>query len=173
MKPQKDDVREDGMRYDGRQWRTVGKQYHTDIKGYIFFGDKFRSLDSFIQQGGKIENIVHNVSNKAKEYGKMVRALYDAEKAGDVYLITNPAWPDWIKVGKAIDSQDRCANYQTGSPFRDFKVEAAITVEDRHKAEVEVHTLFTGNCKERRSEWFKIPVEKAKELLNEYSARSQ
>lgn len=166
MKPQKGDVREDGMKYDGRQWRTVGQQYHTNSKGYIFFGDKYRSLDSFIQQGGKVERIVHTVSTKAKEYGNIVRALYDAEKAGDVYLITNPAWPDWIKVGKAIDAQDRCNNYQTSSPLRDFKVEAFITVDNRHKTETEMHKLFDTHADERNSEWFKIPLEKAKELLN-------
>ena len=169
MKPQKGDVKENGMKYDGRQWRTTGKQYQTNGKGYIFFGDKFRSLDSFIQQGGKIEKIIHKMS-KAVEYSKLVKALYDTEKAGDVYLITNPAWPEWVKVGKAIDASDRCNNYQTSSPLRDFEVIGHIHVDDRHTKEIEMHKLFEKHAKERKSEWFKIPKDKAKELLDGHSS---
>jgi len=169
MKPQKGDVKENGMKYDGRQWRTTGTPYHTNNKGYIFFGDKFRSLDSFLQQGGKVERIVHKVS-KALEYNSIVKALYDTEKAGDVYLITNPAWPEWIKVGKAIDAHDRCNSYQTGSPLRDFEVISSIRVDDRHSKEKEMHTLFEKHADERRSEWFKITSDKAKELLDGHSS---
>ena len=41
-------------------------------------------------------------------------------KSGDVYIIRNTAWPDWYKVGKALEAEDRLRNYQTSSPHRDF-----------------------------------------------------
>ena len=28
-------------------------------------------------------------------------------KEGYVYVITNPAWPEWVKIGMAIDAEDR------------------------------------------------------------------
>tara|TARA_R110002153_G_scaffold39657_4_gene114070 strand:- start:376 stop:885 length:510 start_codon:yes stop_codon:yes gene_type:complete len=169
MKPQKGDLRKDGMKYDGRQWRTVGIQNHMNNRGYIYHGDKYRSLDSFLQQGGKIENIVHGKS-KVKDFNAIVKALYDAEASGDVYVITNPAWPEWVKVGKAIDASDRCNNYQTGSPLRDYTVVASVHSEDRHTKEAEMHTLFEEHASDRNSEWFKISQDKAKELLNGHSA---
>ena len=36
---------------------------------------------------------------------------------GYVYAIINPAWPDWVKIGKAYSHNDRLNNYQTCSPF--------------------------------------------------------
>ena len=38
-----------------------------------------------------------------------------------VYLNTNPAWPDWTKVGITCDPKRRLGDYQTSSPHRDFK----------------------------------------------------
>ena len=59
---------------------------------------------------------------------------------GYVYAITNPAWPGWVKVGMAVDSNDRLNSYQTSSPFRDF---------------------FRERCSEHSGEWFKITREDA------------
>jgi len=42
-------------------------------------------------------------------------------KEGYVYVITNPAWPDWVKIGMAIDAEDRLNGYQTSSPMRDYE----------------------------------------------------
>ncbi|MEK9820466.1 MAG: hypothetical protein VW443_12860, partial [Pseudomonadales bacterium] len=38
-------------------------------------------------------------------------------KEGYVYAIRNKAWPEWVKIGKAIDAQDRLNGYQTSSPM--------------------------------------------------------
>ena len=56
----------------------------------------------------------------AKVYGKQTKAVYDQIKEGSVYILGNPAWPDWVKVGMALDAEDRLNNYQTGGPFRDY-----------------------------------------------------
>ena len=37
---------------------------------------------------------------------------------GQVYVITNPAWEGWVKVGMAVDAEDRAGNYQTSSPLQ-------------------------------------------------------
>ena len=41
---------------------------------------------------------------------------------GYLYLITNSAWPGWIKVGTTKNIKHRVRSYQTGSPFRDYQV---------------------------------------------------
>ena len=41
---------------------------------------------------------------------------------GFVYLITNKAWPEWVKVGRTANPRVRLRNYQTSSPLRDYEV---------------------------------------------------
>jgi len=91
---------------------------------------------------------------------------------GEVYAITNSAWPEWVKIGKAVDSDDRLNGYQTSSPFRDYKVLTTISVKNRHEAEKEMHFLFTKHASDRKGEWFKIPVLQTKELFDEFRAAS-
>ena len=87
-------------------------------------------------------------------------------KEGYVYAITNPAWPEWVKIGMAIDAEDRCNGYQTSSPFRDYKVEHVVVTNNRRAAEAEAHKLATKIAKEVRGEWFKLDIEQAKTILN-------
>jgi len=87
---------------------------------------------------------------------------------GEVYAITNKAWKGWVKIGKAVDSEDRLNNYQTSSPFRDYEIFIAIKVNNRHEAEQFMHKLFNQYSKERKGEWFKISRDTTRELFNEY-----
>lgn len=82
-------------------------------------------------------------------------------KEGYVYVISNPAWPDWVKVGMAIDAYDRCSSYQTSSPYRDYILHCAISSNDRRKDEYKAHTALEKISDSRRGEWFKIPVDTA------------
>jgi len=84
---------------------------------------------------------------------------------GEVYLIMNPAWPEWVKVGKAAIATDRLSNYQTSSPFRDYIIIKSVKTEDRHATETDLLNKFEAESVERRGEWFKISKEKAIELL--------
>tara|TARA_R100001460_G_scaffold45307_1_gene82422 strand:+ start:3619 stop:4134 length:516 start_codon:yes stop_codon:yes gene_type:complete len=86
---------------------------------------------------------------------------------GYVYAITNPAWKDWIKIGMAVDAEDRCNAYQTSSPFRDYNIEISVPVKDRRKAEILAHKKakqIAGQC---AGEWFKMPIENAKHIIEE------
>ena len=90
----------------------------------------------------------------------------DSIKEGYVYAITNPAWPEWVKIGMAIDANDRCNGYQTSSPFRDYKIEHVVVTNNRRAAEAEAHNAATKISKEVRGEWFKLDIEQAKTILN-------
>jgi hypothetical protein len=86
---------------------------------------------------------------------------YNQVKAGHVYIISNPAWPEWIKVGMAIDAADRCSNYQTSSPFRDYVVEYSFASTNRREDESVAHQKLAAISQDRRGEWFKLPVSEA------------
>jgi hypothetical protein len=90
---------------------------------------------------------------------------YNASTKGDVYIITNKAWPEWAKVGKAVDATDRLKNYQTSDPFRAYELYHSVTKENRHTAEVEAHKALEALSKDRKNEWFKIDLSEAKEIL--------
>jgi len=95
----------------------------------------------------------------------------DSIKEGYVYVITNPAWPEWVKIGMAIDADDRCNGYQTSSPFRDYKLEHTVMSNNRRKAEAEAHKAAAKIAVEQRGEWFKISIEQAKDILNTLSVK--
>jgi len=90
---------------------------------------------------------------------------YESSVEGQVYVIVNPNFPEWVKVGMAIDSEDRLNNYQTSSPFRDYVLNYKWNVSDRRAAESESHTEL-HKLYERRSEWFKCTPEQAKEVVS-------
>jgi len=83
---------------------------------------------------------------------------YNKTTKGAVYLITNDAWPEWIKVGKAGDAEDRLKNYQTSDPFRAYKLEHHVTVDNRHTGEVRAHEALEALSEDRKNEWFKVDL---------------
>jgi len=92
-------------------------------------------------------------------------AKYESSVEGQVYVIVNPSFPEWVKVGMAIDSEDRLNSYQTSSPFRDYVLNYSWNVSDRRAAESEAHTELQ-KMYERRSEWFKCTPEQAQEVVS-------
>ena len=85
---------------------------------------------------------------------------------GYVYAIRNKAWPDWIKIGKAVDAEDRLNGYQTSSPMRDYELIHSVYFDDRNKAERDAHKVAERKG-ERKGEWFKLTEEQALEVLRE------
>lgn len=86
---------------------------------------------------------------------------------GQVYVIRNPAWPEWVKIGMAVDATDRLRSLNTASPFRDFSVAHTINVKDKRQTERSAHRLLSMLTEERHGEWFKMPAEQAIEVLEQ------
>ena len=84
---------------------------------------------------------------------------------GQVYIITNPAWEGWVKVGMAVDAEDRAGGYQTSSPYRDYELAYVVDTKDRRATEAETHARL-GELFEQRNEWFKCDVEMAKRIID-------
>jgi hypothetical protein len=90
---------------------------------------------------------------------------YESSTEGYVYVISNPAWKGWYKVGMAVDAWDRCASFQTSSPFRDYKLEYCKHFKDRRSAETETHNLLLSLEIPRKGEWFKATAEQLKQKI--------
>ena len=91
---------------------------------------------------------------------------YKTSPEGQVYIITNPAWEGWVKVGMAVDAMDRLKNYQTSSPFRDYTLLYSYEVNDRRAGESAAHARLAKEC-DNINEWFRIPHAVANELILE------
>jgi len=89
---------------------------------------------------------------------------YESSTEGQVYVIVNPNFPEWVKVGMAVDAADRLNGYQTSSPFRDFVLNYSWDVNDRRAAESEAHSELQ-KLYERRSEGWKCTPEQAQEVV--------
>ena len=92
-------------------------------------------------------------------------AKYELSVEGQVYIITNPNFDGWVKVGMAIDSEDRLNGYQTSSPFRDYHLHSFWDVSNRRSAEAAAHAELEKTY-ERRGEWFKCTPEQATEVVS-------
>jgi len=85
-------------------------------------------------------------------------------RPGFVYLVTNPAWPSFVKVGAAKSLEGRLADYQTASPLRDFKLTFAAHFNDRFIAEGRLKAALRGH-RVKGTEWFEVHPEDARAAL--------
>tara|TARA_R100001369_G_scaffold7352_4_gene18530 strand:- start:4 stop:504 length:501 start_codon:yes stop_codon:yes gene_type:complete len=152
-------IRSDGKRYDGTTWRKTGINHTMNEDGLIYYKRKYRTLDGYLQQGGKINSVVFNTV-KPKDINTFVKALYNREKEGEVYVITNPSFGGWVKIGMAVDSEDRLKGYQTGDPHRSYKLEFSRYFNDRRKAESTAHVMASKSFI-KSGEWFNMSVQDA------------
>ena len=90
---------------------------------------------------------------------------YETSTKGQVYIIFNPAFSGWCKVGMAVDAKDRVKQYQTSSPYRNYELSKFYDVDDRREAESKAH-FELEKYYHKRGEWFLCDVEAAIYKLN-------
>ena len=85
---------------------------------------------------------------------------------GSVYVLTNPAMPNMVKIGKTTRNVElRLADlYSTGVPLS-FECEYAAKVKDVDKTEKAFHTAFSPNRVNPKREFFNIDPEQAIAVL--------
>ena len=150
---------------DGKDWVICTHDGHRrSAESRLKFNDKRMFVD------GKYIPYSHPLwkSGRYKSFNDAAFSSftnYNKSNKGYVYIITNDAWPDWIKVGKAANAEDRLKSYQTGDPFRSYKLYHAFKVDNRHSFELTAHKLLKKVCGASKNEWFKINLSEAKEIL--------
>jgi len=111
----------------------------------------------------------YNITCK-KCYNKRERAKRRAKRKayeGVIYIVTNPAWEGWVKIGgtKQKNPNNRLQTYNTSSPFRDYYFEIVTEVDDVYTSEEEAMEYLDYRGIERRNEWFKTDIKTAKDLI--------
>ena len=119
---------------------------------------------------GKSEIEIESYLNIAKSLMSSGRSevtvKQTSDKRGFVYIITNPAYPGYVKIGKALDVISRFNSYQTYSPMRDYVLEGYEFFPDRREAEDLMKKLLANEQGDAEGEWFKVSVKRAKVALS-------
>jgi len=87
-------------------------------------------------------------------------------KNGVIYLIQNPAWKEWVKVGLSTNIGVRLRTINTYSPFRDFMIIFTVETDDVFDSEKRIHEKLRKMKIENNSEWFKIDTDRMIKFLN-------
>ena len=153
------------IRFEGGEWWYVGQ---ADGRRRVASHEKKNNTRMFVN--GKYIPKSHPLY-KAGRYktfeGAAFASLEGYEKSteGHVYIISNPCWDGWIKVGMAVDAEDRCNGYQTSSPFRDYKLCYTKYFKDRRSAEQMAHKKLKKISVKYKGEWFKVSIKEATNLI--------
>jgi hypothetical protein len=84
-----------------------------------------------------------------------------------VYVISNPAFEGWVKVGKTTDVKSRIATMQSGVPHvHRYEVEMLAEFVD----DVPVHWELEDRKIERSGEWFRCAKHEAMDAVRKVMA---
>lgn len=88
---------------------------------------------------------------------------------GWVYVITNPKWPEWVKIGKTRNLSKRLSSYNTGSPISQFFYQYRYHRFHENAREIE-HKLHSEMRDDSRrgdtNEWYKMSIKEAISIVD-------
>ena len=144
-----------------KSWKDIGRKQCKDCLAEYNSRSNPRNNPKRMYVDGKYVSQKHPLYKPGRyktfndaAFSSLVNYVLSTE--GEVYILKNPAWKNWYKIGKAIESTDRCNGYQTSSPHRDYNIVSKISVSNRGIGEKIAHTLAEGMSRERSNEWFRI-----------------
>ena len=85
--------------------------------------------------------------------------------SGFLYVITNPTFSGWCKIGITHNIESRLRQYQTGDPFRSYEVVFSDIIDNKRLIESQIKQFCTNRTIEIRGEWYKLPVSEASGLV--------
>ena len=108
-------------------------------------------------------------------YGKDISKLETQEqpKGHYVYILTNTAYPDLVKIGKAVDPQNRIKGINGAGTVSEWVLKYAMPVTDDYKVENLMHRHFeeyrVNSDQGHSREFFKVEFDKAVKALEYFS----
>jgi hypothetical protein len=87
--------------------------------------------------------------------------------SGYLYIITNDAFPSWIKIGITTNLTDRIHTYQTCDPHRGYKLIYSLYHPKYKEAEKKIKEMIAPFALETKNEWHKISLNMAISRLQE------
>lgn len=88
-------------------------------------------------------------------------------KPGYLYIVTNEAFPEWVKVGTTLNLAQRLHVYQTCDPFRRYRLVYSLRHPEYQEAEKRIKEVMKHFAVEIKNEWYKVDLSVAKSRLDE------
>jgi len=84
-----------------------------------------------------------------------------------IYIVTNPRYGGWIKIGRTKDPAGRLTHYNNGVPIKEFTMEIVIRlINDMAKPiEKAIKVLFQSKYEYTGQEWFKCNADSARDQM--------
>ena len=123
--------------------------------GNIFWRGSWRVYTSFIEMGGKRENIVWYNNWEGYLENKPTRKKKDYSKPALLYVVIDPRKPEWSKIGVAVKDGNRLGQYLASDPYREIRPvklwEFNNSIEARN-----LETKIKQKYNDRSYEWFNV-----------------
>ena len=88
-------------------------------------------------------------------------------KSGYLYIVTNPAFPSWVKIGITTNLTERLHLYQTCDPHRNYKLIYSLYHPDYKIAEKKIKEAMRPFAKTIKNEWYEVDLGIARVRLEE------
>lgn len=110
----------------------------------------------------EIMNTAKRMYELGADFGTAQKAE-EHERRGFVYVIKHPAFPGYVKIGRAFDPDGRLTSFQTGCPTRSYELHYAAYFENCYAAEKFIHETLADYRAE--GEWFRLLPSVAEEHI--------
>ena len=155
------------IRYEDGEWWYVGqadgrrrvKAHENKNNTRMFVNGKYIPKSHTLHKAGRFKTFEGEAFSSLKGY--------ESTTEGYVYVISNPSFDGWLKVGMAVDAEDRCNQYQTGSPHRDYRLLYSRRFKDRREAETLTMRKLKKVVKEHNGEWFKTDRDTVQKIIED------
>ena len=136
----------------------------------LLYYDKTWDEDFKLPEHTKLE-LYDKVGETILSNTKFTRSLIGlnfGDEPGLVYVVTNPVWPGWVKVGKTGSMTGRLSSYKTGDPYRRYKEEHSRFFVECGFAEKEAHAMLNKSklVTDRKNEWFQTSIAEAIRIID-------
>jgi hypothetical protein len=150
-----------------REYASAPTEVQKVVQELLTDGEKVTPKDirkmrePIVIEGGEVWDegaSLNELIDMAKSFG-----LATATKTRSVYVITNPGFPDWVKIGMSNDVPKRLADFQTASPY---EYKSLLVAELPHgMRDLSIHDFAEAISSDKSGEWFQVPSEKAVALV--------
>lgn len=133
-------------------------------KGYEKFSKSAASSDGYASQCKMCRSERH-ASKRANS------GTSKASEVGFIYCIVCNAYrrydgKSWAKFGKSTNTDKRLRDYNSGTPFKDYRAMYNFKVKDKDRAELELHKRLRGVCTDVKGEWYEYNSVEEDKVMN-------
>lgn len=120
---------------------------------------KYKNSDEFYDIAG-------SKNRKCKDCTRRNALLTEVRPDSYMYIIINPAWKGYFKIGRASSFKVRLNGYNTGDPFRQYKYLFKSKLCQAHIIENLIGNSYDHLKVDSNYEWYKLDDKQLQEIID-------